>query len=152
MRPEICHEIYEGGFTVVEMLAVLVMLSVLYAFLSANFEARRQAAAFDVSMVQARLLADAAEVERQRGTLQFGDDTALAEDLAPAPTPFGGAYRIAATEHAAVVSFDLPFEVRGGGVFVAHEDGGGTLRITPSVFAPTIPMQEKALLYQEPVR
>ncbi len=133
------------GFTAVEVLVVLALLSALYAFAFFNFDARRHTAAFEASVVQARLWADAAEVERRGGVLLPGrGDVAalLRRRAAPARTPFGGPYRVTATTHAAVVSFDAPFAAGGAGV----------LYLAPSVFAPTAPMREKALLYQEAVR
>ena len=136
-----------AGFTVIEMLLALTLVSVFYAFFSVNFDVRSRAVNFAASMAQARVWADAAEIDRQSGVLPPG------VTAAPVATPFDGPYRITATEHAAIVSFELPFTVRGGGVFVVRDGGsGGTLHATPSVFAPTLPMQEKMGLYKEAVR
>ncbi len=145
-----------AGFTVIEMLAVLVLASVLYALLFINYDARWQPVAFASSTVQARLWSDAAEIERRRGALRSGTaDAGVAlrrSDVAPARTLFGGAYRITATTHTAVVSFDVPFEAHGGGLFTADHEAGGTVRVMPTVLAPTAPMQEKVLLYREAIR
>ncbi len=132
-----------AGFSVVEVLVALVLLSLLYVFLDVSFDARARAAVLLSSLVQGRLEADAAEIARLRGASQ--DKNAVR-----AATPFGGRYRVAATEAAAVVSFDVPFEIGVAGVYAANPNGeGGVVRLAPSVFAPTLPMHDKALLYRE---
>lgn len=122
----------------IEMLVVTALLSALYVFLDANFDARSHASSWLSSVAQGRLWADAAELARLRGALKNGDDELPDEARLPAKTPFGGRYRVDATEHAAVVSFD--------------DRDGGVVRVAPSVFAPTLPMHDKALLYRETPR
>lgn len=148
----------EGGFSIVEVLIATALLGAMYALLHAGIERRFRPLEFSASTVQARLWADAAEVARLGGGLAPGSADAAAvlrgvAGAAPAATPFGGAYRVEATEHTAVVSFDVPFEARGGGIFSANRDGeGGVVRLAPSVFAPTAAMRDKALLYRETPR
>lgn len=135
-----------AGFSAFEVLVALVLLSAFYVFLDVNFDARARAATLISSLAQGRLHADAAELARLRGAPHD-------EDGLPAATPFGGRYRVAAGEAAAVVSFDAPFEIGVGGVYVADPNGkGGVVRLSPSVFAPTSPMYDKALLYRETPR
>ena len=143
-----------AGFTLIEVFVVLIVVSTLYAFLVSNLQSRRQAASFAASTMQARVWSDAAEIARQRGVLDVNLNAMLdADTVAPTKTPFGNPYRITATKHTAWVSFDLPFKVRGGGVFTASEDDeGGTLHMTPSIFPPTAAMQEKMFLYQSTLR
>ena len=133
------------GFTVLEVLVVLALLGALYAFVFINVDARGRSVSLDASLAQARLWADAAETRRSSGTLEPGSGDAgavLGPGLAPARTPFGGAYRVSATTRTAVVSFDVPASVRDSGV----------VHLTPSVFGPTAPMRDKVLLYREAVR
>lgn len=132
-----------AGFSVVEVLAALVVLSLFYVFLDVNFDARSRTATLLSSLAQGRLQADAAELARLRGESRNQAGSRAA-------TPFGGEYRVAGTGDAAVVSFNVPFEADDAGIYVANPDGeGGVVRISPSVFPPTLPMYDKALLYRE---
>ena len=67
---------HQRGFTLIEVMLALSVLGVLYALFSANLNTRTHGANFAASMVQARLWADTAEVDRQRGVLQPGVSTA----------------------------------------------------------------------------
>ena len=137
-----------------EVLVALVLVGALYTLISANLQARRDAAKFVSNTVQAWAWSDVAEVRRRRGALPMGTISAEALDglssLSPY-TPFGAPYRITANEHFAVVSADLPREVRGGGVFTGNTEGG-TFGFSPSVFLPTQAMWDKVFLYKEEVR
>ncbi len=144
----------DAGFTLIEVLMALVLVGSLYALLSSNLQARRDAAQFVSNTVQGRAWSDVAEIERQRSALPVGtiDADALDSLLAPSPyTPFGSSYRITANDHFAVVSADVPSKTRGGGVFTENAQGG-TFGFSPSVFQPTRAMWDKVFLYREAVR
>ena len=138
----------EAGFSVMEVLVVVVLLSAAYAFIGVNFEARRQAAEFAAGAAQARAWAEIAEVERQRGLLQAGDDLAgialRTGETLPLQTPFGGDYQVLGAPSAAVVAFDGPL--------VRHGNRRVTVHALPNMRAPTMAMRDKLLLYRQAIR